>query len=342
MTTHQHDRRPTVEDVALPVSILDLAPIRPGETAGQSFAASVALAQRAEQTGYRRVWYAEHHNMASIASSATSVLIAHVAAHTETIRLGAGGVMLPNHAPLTIAEQFGTLESLHPGRIDLGLGRAPGSDQPTMFALRRDHQSSDRFPQDVLELQGYLTGQTRVPGVNATPGNGTDVPLYILGSSLFGATLAAALGLPYAFASHFAPAALQDAIATYRREFKPSAQLREPYAIAGLNVIAADTDDDANRQFLAAKRGRVSALFGRGRRFTDEEADAVLASDAGRSVEQMVVYSAVGTPDVVKDYVEAFAKHADADELIVAHQSPNSEDRLHSVELLAEVLELTG
>ncbi len=324
----------------IPLSILDLAPIRPGESVGESFAASVALAQAAEASGYRRVWYAEHHNMPSIASSAPAVLIAHVAAHTTSIRLGAGGIMLPNHAPLTIAEQFGTLASLHPGRIDLGLGRAPGSDQNTMFALRRDARSSDRFPQDVLELQGFLNDETRVANVHATPGRGTGVPLYILGSSLFGATLAAALGLPYAFASHFAPAALQDAIATYRSEFKPSDQLSEPYAIAGLNVIAADDASDAQRQLHEAKRARVSALFGRGRKFSDAEADAVLESDAGRSIEQMVVYSAVGTPDEVKEYVEAFAKHSDADELIVAHQSPTSAERLRSVELLAEATDL--
>ena len=200
-----------------PLSILDLAIIGRGETATDAFANSVALAQRAEARGYRRVWYAEHHNMASIASSATSVLIAHVAAHTSTIRLGAGGVMLPNHSPLTIAEQYGTLATLHPGRIDLGLGRAPGSDQNTMRAMRRDAHSSDRFPEDVLELQGYLRGESRIPGVVAVPGAGTNVPLYILGSSLFGARLAAMLGLPYAFASHFAPAALLDAVAIYRR-----------------------------------------------------------------------------------------------------------------------------
>src|ERR1700753_3356223 len=192
----------------VPLSILDLAPIARGQTPSDSFKASVALAQRAEELGYRRVWYAEHHNMASIASSATSVLIAHIGAQTRTIRLGAGGVMLPNHAPLLIAEQFGTLAAMYPDRIDLGLGRAPGSDQNTMYALRRDPTSADSFPQDVLELQGYLTGHTRVPGVDAVPGNGSNVPLYILGSSLFGASLAAALGLPYAFASHFAPAAL--------------------------------------------------------------------------------------------------------------------------------------
>src|SRR5580704_9230887 len=218
------------------LSILDLAPIRRGETAGESFAASVVLAQQAEELGYERVWYAEHHNIASIASSATSVLIAHVGAFTSTIRLGAGGVMLPNHAPLTIAEQFGTLEAMYPGRIDLGLGRAPGSDQNTMYALRRDPRSAATFPQDVLELQGYLSGETRVRGVDAVPGKGSQVPLYILGSSLFGAQLAAALGLPYAFASHFAPSALLEAIAVYRNEFRPSAQLAAPYVMAGVNV----------------------------------------------------------------------------------------------------------
>src|SRR4051812_31296420 len=191
------------------LSILDLAPVAPGQTARESFEASVKLAQAAERLGYQRVWYAEHHNMPTIASSATSVLIGYIAAHTSTIRLGAGGVMLPNHSPLTIAEQFGTLETLYPGRIDLGLGRAPGSDQNTMRALRRDAMSANNFPQDVLELQGYLTGPSRIPGVEAIPGSGTNVPLYILGSSLVGAQLAAALGLPYAFASHFAPDALQ-------------------------------------------------------------------------------------------------------------------------------------
>src|SRR6201994_1236981 len=245
------------------LSILDLAPIRRGETARDSFAASVALAQQAEALGYERVWYAEHHNMAGIASSATSVLIAHVGAHTNSIRLGAGGVMLPNHAPLTIAEQFGTLAAMYPDRIDLGLGRAPGSDQNTMYALRRDPASADSFPQDVLELQGYLTGHTRVPGVDAVPGNGSNVPLYILGSSLFGAQLAGAYGLPYAFASHFAPDDLEHAIAAYRSEFKPSAQLAEPYVIAGVNVTAADTAQAAQAQFQTVRRGRAASLFAR-------------------------------------------------------------------------------
>lgn len=321
----------------IPLSILDLAPIAKGQSAGEGIAASVALAQHAEKFGYQRVWYAEHHNMSSIASSATSVLIAHVAAHTSTIRLGSGGVMLPNHSPLTIAEQFGTLASIHPGRIELGLGRAPGSDQATMRALRRDVTSSDNFPQDVLELQGYLNGQTLVPGVNAVPGKGTRVPLFILGSSLFGARLAAAIGLPFAFASHFAPAALQDAVAIYRSQFQPSEQLDRPQVIAALNVIAADSTAEADAELHLVRRARVSALYGRGgRTFTDDEADLVLESDAGRQIEQMTTYSAVGTPGEVREYLEQFRKHADADELILAHASTTMAGRLRSVELTAE------
>src|SRR4051794_18950333 len=229
----------------LPLSVLDLAQIPEGGTARTALHRSRELAQHAERLGYRRFWLAEHHNMAAIASAATSVAIGFVAEGTESIRVGAGGIMLPNHSPLVIAEQFGTLETLYPGRIDLGLGRAPGSDQNTMRALRRDAMSANNFPQDVLELQGYLTGQSRIPGVEAIPGAGTNVPLYILGSSLFGAHLAAALGLPYAFASHFAPDALHEAVALYRREFKASDQLAEPYVIAGANVIAAKDGADA-------------------------------------------------------------------------------------------------
>ena len=324
--------------MSIPLSILDLAPISPGQGVGDAIAAGVALAQQAETSGYRRVWYAEHHNMASIASSAPSVLIAHIAAHTSSIRLGAGGIMLPNHSPLQIAEQFGTLASIHPGRIDLGLGRAPGSDQVTMRALRRDPAAADTFPQDVLELQAYLGEQSRVPGVEAVPGKGTGVPLYILGSSLFGARLAAAIGLPFAFASHFAPAALHEAVSLYRRDFTPSAQLEKPHVIAGINVVAADRREIAESELHLVKRSRVNLLFGRGRKFTDEEADAVLASQAGRQIDQMVIYSAVGTPAEVRDYVAEFAKHADADELIVAHQLSSVERRLRSVELLAEAM----
>lgn len=325
----------------LPLSILDLAPIEPGTTAAASFAGSVELARTAERTGYSRVWYAEHHNMASIASSATSVLIAHIAAHTQTIRLGAGGVMLPNHSPLTIAEQFGTLETLHPGRIDLGLGRAPGSDQATMRALRRDPSSSDTFPQDVQELQGYLRGHSLIPGITAVPGAGTNVPLYILGSSLFGAQLAAALGLPYAFASHFAPDALHDAVAIYRRDFQPSEQLSSPYVIAGVNVIAADDSVTATHQFETTRRKRVRSMLTRGTaapEYSDAEIDTFLRSSNGQGLANMMKYSAIGTPDQVSDYLVHFAKEAHADELITAHPAINVSDRLRSVELTAQAM----
>ena len=327
--------------MSLTLSILDLAPIAPGETARESFEASVALAQAAERNGYKRVWYAEHHNMESIASSATSVLIAHIAAHTETIRLGAGGIMLPNHAPLTIAEQFGTLETLHPGRIDLGLGRAPGSDQATMRALRRDHSSAESFPQDVLELQAYLRGQSRIPGVQAVPGAGTDVPLYILGSSLFGAQLAAALGLPYAFASHFSPDALEQAVTLYRREFKPSTQLSEPYVIAGANVVAAEDADEAARDFEALRRIRVRMFISRGPstpEYTDEEIDAFLTTREGRGIAHMMKYTGVGTGADVRGFLEDFAELAQADEVIVAHQSVTSAGRIRSLELTADAM----
>ena len=322
----------------VPLSILDLAIIGRGDTPADAFANSVALAQRAEARGYERVWYAEHHNMVSIASSATSVLIAHVAAHTAAIRLGAGGVMLPNHSPLTIAEQFGTLATLHPGRIDLGLGRAPGSDQNTMRAMRRDAHSSERFPEDVVELQGYLRGESKVAGVTAVPGAGTNVPLYILGSSLFGARLAAMLGLPYAFASHFAPAALLDAMEIYRREFRPSAQLAEPYAIAAVNVIAADSADNAQQQWTSVRRWRVARFVASGRDLSDDEADAILSSPQGQQIAQMMHYSAVGAPDHVAAYLDEFAALTGADELITAHASPTIEQRLRSVDLLADAV----
>jgi luciferase family oxidoreductase group 1 len=244
--------------------------------------------------------------------------------------------MLPNHSPLTIAEQFGTLATMHPGRIDLGLGRAPGSDQATMRAMRRDAQSADRFPDDVLELQGYLRGESRVPGVVAVPGAGTNVPLYILGSSLFGAQLAALLGLPYAFASHFAPAALLDAIELYRREFRPSEQLAAPYAIAGVNVIVADTDDEAAGQWAAVRRSRIRRFVRTTRELTDDEADAVLESPQGQQIAQMMHYSAVGTPERVTAYLHDFATRAGVDELITAHSSPTIDQRLRSVDLLAD------
>jgi len=324
-----------------PLSILDLAIVGERQTVAESLDATVVLARHAEQLGFRRIWYAEHHNMKSIASSATSVLIAHVAAHTEHIRLGAGGIMLPNHAPLTIAEQFGTLAELHPGRIDLGLGRAPGSDQVTQRALRRNPMAAEHFPEDVMELQGYLSSTTRVPGVEATPGKGTCVPLYILGSSLFGGSLAAALGLPFAFASHFAPDALEQALHVYRREFRPSEQLDRPYVIAGVNAVAADTSATAEAHLLYAQRRRVARFVAPGRVLTDDEADAVLESPAGRQVAHMMQYTAVGDPPAVRRYLDGFADLTDADELIVVLNSPTLDDRLRAATLPAEVAELT-
>ncbi|WP_372453867.1 LLM class flavin-dependent oxidoreductase [Actinoplanes hulinensis] len=307
----------------------------------QAIENSVALAQAAERSGYERVWYAEHHNMARIASSATSLLIGHVAGHTSTIRLGAGGIMLPNHSPLVIAEQFGTLASLYPDRIDLGLGRAPGSDQVTMRAMRRTPMSADSFPQDVRELQGYLGDESPVEGVRATPGAGTNVPLYILGSSLFGARLAAAYGLPYAFASHFSPGLLHEAVTLYRSEFIPSAQLAEPYVIAGVNVVAAASAEEARQRFEVTRRilvrGLVKRTPGAGD-YTDEEIDAFLTTPNGRQLASMLTYTAVGTPDEVREYLTSFAEQAQADELIVAHQSTRIADRLESVALTAEAV----
>ena len=325
-------------DLRGPLSLLDLAVIGRDETARDALEGSVVLAQHAEAAGYRRVWYAEHHNMASIASSATAVLIAHVAARTERIRLGAGGIMLPNHAPLTIAEQFGTLATLHPGRIELGLGRAPGSDQATMRALRRDPSAADTFPRDVVELQGYLSDESRVPGVRAIPGAGTAVPLWILGSSLFGAQLAAALGLPYGFASHFAPDALRDAVAIYRREFQPSAQLERPHVIAGVNAIVATTEEAAQVERAEVTRRRVASFLGRGRRFSDDELDALVRSPQGRSIAAMMTYTAVGTPDAAAQYLAEFATHADADELIVVPAGATLEARVRTVDLLADAV----
>lgn len=318
-----------------PLSVIDFATVRKDQSVGESFADSVTLAREAERLGYTRVWYAEHHNMPSIASSAPAVLISHIAVKTDSIRLGAGGVMLPNHSPLTIAEQFGTLAELYPGRIDLGLGRAPGTDQRTLQALRRSPQSADSFPQDVKELQGYLSGNSRIPGVAATPGANTNVPLTILGSSLFGAQLAANYGLTYGFASHFAPDALVDAVSTYRAQFQPSEQLAKPYVIAAVNVIVSEDPEDAARQLEATQRARVRMMVGRGREFTEDEMDMVMASPAAQQVLHMLKYTAVGTPDTVVDYLERFAQHADADELMISPVATRQEDVLKGMELLA-------
>lgn len=294
------------------------------------------MARAAEANGYERVWYAEHHNMGSIASAAPAVLIAHVAAHTSTIRLGSGGVMLPNHSPLVIAEQFGTLAELHPGRIDLGLGRAPGTDQVTWRALRRDPAAAERFPQDVQELQGFLRGESLVPQVKAHPGAGTDVPLYILGSSLFGAQLAAHLGLPYAFASHFAPQALREAVARYRHEFKPSDQLVEPYVIAGANAVAADSEDDAQAELERVVRSRVARFLVKDRELSGGQIDQLVASPQGQQVVGMMRYTFAGTGSQVADQLRDFAVQADADEIMLAFASADVADRVRSIELVAE------
>lgn len=318
------------------LSMLDLALVRRGQRPRDAFEASITMAHAAEAHGYERIWFAEHHNMGSIASAAPAVLIAHVAAHTSTIRLGSGGVMLPNHSPLVIAEQFGTLAELHPGRIDLGLGRAPGTDQVTWRALRRDPAAAERFPQDVQELQGYLRGESLVPKVKAHPGAGTDVPLYILGSSLFGAQLAAHLGLPYAFASHFAPQALREAVARYRHEFRPSEQLAEPYVIAGANAVAADTEEDAQAELERVVRSRVARFLVKDRELSDDQIDQLVASPQGQQVVGMMRYTFAGTGPQVADQLRDFSLQADADEVMLAFASADVADRVRSIELVAD------
>jgi luciferase family oxidoreductase group 1 len=322
-----------------PLSVLDLAPIVEGSTPGDALRNSLDLARHVERWGYRRFWLAEHHNAVGIASAATSVVIAHVAAGTETIRVGAGGVMLPNHAPLLIAEQFGTLEALYPGRIDLGLGRAPGTDRLTILALRRDVTSADTFPQDVLELQQFLADPRPGQAVRATPGAGTHVPLWILGSSLYGAQLAAALGLPYAFASHFAPDALLPALDAYRSGFQPSAQLQEPYAMVGLNAVVADDDETARRLFTSAQQSFTNIFRGRRGQLPPpiDDIESYWTPEEKVRVTGMLSRSFVGSPSTVRDRLDAFVAETQADELIVASAIYDHAKRLRSYELLAGV-----
>jgi luciferase family oxidoreductase group 1 len=321
-----------------PLSILDLAPIVEGGTVGGALRNSLDLAQHAERWNYRRFWLAEHHNSTGIASAATAVLIAHVAAGTESIRVGAGGVMLPNHSPLVIAEQFGTLAELHPGRIDLGLGRAPGTDQLTMLALRRDHPGSDTFPRDVLELQAFLGDVEPGRQVRAIPGIGTRVPLWILGSSLYGAQLAAALGLPYAFASHFAPDALIPALELYREQFVPSDQLAEPYAMVAANAIVADGEEEARRLFTSPQQAFTNVVRGRRGRLPPpiEDIDAYWSPEERAHVSRMLARSFVGSPQTVRAGLTRFAEETRADELIVASAIHDHQARLRSYELLAD------
>ncbi|MFC7492191.1 MULTISPECIES: LLM class flavin-dependent oxidoreductase [unclassified Knoellia] len=322
------------------LSLLDLATVGHDQSVGEALETSVTLAQKADSLGtFERLWFAEHHNMPSIASAATAVLLAHVAARTERIRVGSGGVMLPNHSPLVIAEQFGTLAELHPDRIDLGLGRAPGTDQVTSRALRVDPRASDHFPDDVLELQGYLSDESLVPTINAIPGRGTRVPLYILGSSLFGAQLAARFGLPYAFASHFAPDALQQAVEVYRREFRASEQLAEPHVIAALNVVVADEQGEAESMAASVLRSRVRSLASRvpayAGQLDDATVDALMESPVAGQARHMMTYTAVGDITTVRDYLDRFAELARADELMVNNAAPGLDNRLRALELLS-------
>lgn len=319
-----------------PVSILDLATVHHGQPIAESLQESTELAVLADELGFHRLWFAEHHNMETIASSATAVLLAHMGAHTDNIRLGAGGIMLPNHAPLIIAEQFGTLRELYGDRVDLGLGRAPGTDQKTLMALRRSNQSADRFPSDVLELQSYLKGESRIPGINAYPGAGTNVPLILLGSSHFGAQLAAQLGLPYSFASHFAPQMLESAAALYRSEFSPSDDLTKPYFIAAANVIVAETEDHAQRMWEAAKRARIRTMLGRGRHLSDEDVEQLVHSAPGQQILQMLEMTAVGTPDQVREWLDDFAARVSADELIITNMAGPLEDRKQALQLISD------
>lgn len=322
-----------------PFSVLDLAPVPQGTPVGAALHNSLDLAQHAERLGFHRYWLAEHHNMPGIASAATAVVIGHVAGGTSTIRVGSGGVMLPNHAPLMVAEQFGTLNALYPGRIDLGLGRAPGTDQATMRALRRYAGAVDSFAQDVVELQQWFKPASADQAVRAVPGEGEDVPVWILGSSTWGAQLAAALGLPYAFAAHFAPDSLMDALHLYRRHFKPSEALQKPYAMVCIGVCAADTDDEARRlatstqqQFLALRRGRPGRLPPPVDDIRAYASPAELAS-----LDHTFQYSAIGSPDTVRRKIEHVLDLTGADELMAASQIFDHEARKRSYEIMAQL-----
>ena len=323
----------------IPLSILDLAPVPEGSNAGQALRNALDLARHAEALGYARYWMAEHHNMPGIASAATAVALAHVAAGTSRIRIGAGGVMLPNHAPLIIAEQFGTLAALHPGRIDLGLGRAPGSDQIAAHAMRRNLTQGDDFPQDVMELLDYF--RPTVPGqpLQAVPGAGLDVPVWILGSSTYGAQLAAALGLPYAFASHFAPAQMHEAVALYRARFQPSERLAAPRVMLGINVFAADTDAEARRLFSSLQQAFINLRSGRPGKLPPpvDDMDARLDPRARMMLDSALSCSVIGGPATVRRDLQAFITRTGADELMVTAQIFDHAARRRSFEILARV-----
>jgi luciferase family oxidoreductase group 1 len=320
-------------------SILDLAPVAQGSTPGDALRRARDLAQHAERWGYHRFWLAEHHNMIGIASAATSVVIGYVAEGTRTIRVGSGGIMLPNHAPLVIAEQFGTLAALYPGRIDLGLGRAPGTDHMTWRAMRRDPSSADRFPQDVMELQAYFAPAEPGQGIQAVPGAGLDVPIWILGSSLFGAQLAAHLGLPYAFASHFAPELLMDALAIYRARFRPSAQLERPHAMVGVNVVAAETDAEAKYLFTSLQQAFTNLIRGtRGLILPPiEDIERYWLPAEKAHVSGMLRCAIVGSPETVRQGIEELIARTGADELMIAANIYDHAARLRSFEIVAGI-----
>jgi len=324
----------------IPLSVLDLAPIVEGGDVSQALRNSRDLAVNAERLGYNRFWLAEHHNMPGIASAATALTIMNAAEATKTIRVGAGGIMLPNHAPIVIAEQFGTLEALYPGRIDLGLGRAPGGDQRVAMALRRTLVGGeDRFPQDVLELQALLAPAGPRQIVRAVPGEGSNVPLWMLGSSTFGAQLAAALGLPYAFASHFAPAQMMAAIEIYRATFQPSAQLQKPYVMLGFNIFAAPSDEEGRLLATSLMQAFASLRRGLPRKLQppDPSFEEMLTESERAQLEQVLECSAIGSPETVKRSIEAFIARTAADELILASHIYDHAARVRAYEIVAEV-----
>jgi len=323
----------------VPLSILELGRVRQGGDRRTALDDARHLAQHAERLGYNRIWVAEHHNMPVVTTAATALVIAHIAAGTNHIRVGAGGIMLPNHAPYVIAEQFGTLETLFPGRIDLGLGRAPGTDATTLRALRRNPASAERFPQDVLELQAYLGPTLPDQKIEAVPGSNTNVPLWILGSSLFGARLAAELGLPYAFASHFAPQALDQALSEYRSRFKPSAQLDRPYAVVSVNIIAAESDGEARRLATSQQMSMVNLLRGT-RNLTQPPIDDIetyWTPYEKAQASQMLACSLIGGPETVRSGMDALVAHTQADELMVVSDVFDPAQRVRSIELISDV-----
>jgi luciferase family oxidoreductase group 1 len=325
-------------------SVLDLSPIRKGGNAAEAFNNSRDLAQHAERWGFQRYWLAEHHNMTGIASAATSLVISHVAAGTSTIRVGAGGIMLPNHSPLVIAEQFGTLASLYPGRIDLGLGRAPGSDQATARALGRAIDTADSFPQDVVTLQSYFRPARPGQAVQAVPGSGLDVPIWLLGSSLFSAQLAAKLGLPFAFASHFAPGYMLTALDLYRDRFQPSAALAQPYVMLGLNVFAAETDREGQRLFTSLQQQFVNLIRGAPGPLAPPVDDmSQVWNGAERAhIEQSLSCAVVGSPETVKQGLEDFIAKTGADELMITAQIFDHAARVRSFEIVAQAKDAIG